>query len=187
MNNFSQVNPLNPGINYLRGNLPFAFFMNYADISTCIEQDLKEIVILGLITWSEIGKLYIQAKGPTIWLLRKDMGVFRKKEILQTDFEGKKILQGNTWRKKLLHGKKYLSRPIMLEKYLTTLYAKKKINHQRFGEKNSYQNQINHTPPPQKKANCRPLNKSVVWVVSNWKLLFARVRIVLFSITIFMF
>ena len=62
----------------------------YARASRCIEQDLKEIVILGLITWSEIGKLYIQAKGPTIWLLRKDMGVFRKKEILQTDFEGKK-------------------------------------------------------------------------------------------------
>ena len=28
---------------------------------------------------------------------------------------------------------------------------RKKINHQRFGEKNSYQNQINHTLPPQKR------------------------------------
>ena len=159
----------------------------YARASTCIEQDLKEIVILCLITWSEIGKLYIQAKGPTIWLLRKDMGVFRKKEILQTDFEGKKILQGNTWRKKLLHGKKYLSRPIMLEKYLTTLYAKKKNQSPEVWRKKFLPKSNQPYPSPPKKANCRPLNKSVVWVVSNWKLLFARVRIVLFSITIFMF
>ena len=57
------------------------------------------------------------------------MGDFRKKNILQTDFEGKKFLQGNIWRKKNLPRKRYLSWRIMLKKILTPLYVKKKFYH----------------------------------------------------------
>ena len=39
---------------------------------------------------------------------------------------------------------------IMLEKNLTLLYVKEKISKSRGLEKNSYPNQIIHTPPPQK-------------------------------------
>ena len=38
-------------------------------------------------------------EGPTIWLLRRSIGDFRKNN-LQTDFEEKKFLKGNTGRKK---------------------------------------------------------------------------------------
>ena len=44
-----------------------------------------------------------QTKGSTIPDFEGGMGDFRKKDVLQTDFEGKKFLQGNTWRKKFLH------------------------------------------------------------------------------------
>ena len=77
------------------------------------------------------------------------MGDFRKKNILQTDFEGKKILQGTTLQKKLpTDSKKYISKRTVLEKNLTVLlYVRKKISVTRvFGGKNSYPNQITHTP-----------------------------------------
>ena len=72
------------------------------------------------------------------------MGDFRKKNILQTDFEGKKILQGTTLQKKLPTD----SKRTVLEKNLTVLlYVRKKNSVTRvFGGKNSYPNQITHTP-----------------------------------------
>ena len=49
------------------------------------------------------------------------MGDFRKRIILEADFEGKNILQGNTWRKISCTEKKYLSSRIMLENNLIPL------------------------------------------------------------------
>lgn len=181
MNNFPQVNPLNPGINYLRGNLPFAFLWimhTYTHTSTCIEQDLKETVTLGLITWSEIGKLNIQAKGPTIWLLRKDMGVFRKNN--PTDwFRGEKILQGNTSRKKTP----------TLEKISSMAYNARKISYNFVcQEKKSITRGLEKKVLTKIKSIIPLHRKKGKWsAFSNWKPLFAPVQIVLFSVTIFMF
>ena len=41
---------------------PFVFFVSYAYICTCVRPHLKETVLWGNITWSEVGKQNIQAK-----------------------------------------------------------------------------------------------------------------------------
>ena len=40
----------------------FCFFINYAHICTCIRRNLKETILSGSITWSEMRKQNIQAK-----------------------------------------------------------------------------------------------------------------------------
>ena len=92
------------------------------------------------------------------------MGDFRKKNILQTDFEGKKILQGTTLQKKLpTDSKKYISKRTVLEKNLTVLlYVRKKILSPEFlGENILTQTKSpiplrTPSPIPSQKSNVRP-------------------------------
>ena len=50
----------------------------------------------------------------------------------------------------------------MLEENVTPLYVRKKIYHQKFGEKSSYTSQITHTP--RQKWNGRPLSATFLEV-----------------------
>ena len=50
----------------------------------------------------------------------------------------------------------------MLEENLTPLYVRKKIYHQKLGEKSSYPSQITHTP--RQKSNGRPLSATFLEV-----------------------
>ena len=70
--------------------------------------------------------------------------VISGKNILQTDFEGKKFLQGSTWWKNIFQGVQSWK-----NKSYTVICQEKILSP---GEKNSYQNQITHTPPPPSKV-----------------------------------
>ena len=105
------------------------------------------------------------SKGPTIWLLRVGMGDFRKKKQKQKQEQSNlrgKIFLRKYLRKKILHWKKYLSWRLMWKKsYTFACHGKKNLilSPEVWQEKNSYPNQITHTPPPPllQKSNGRSL------------------------------
>ena len=97
------------------------------------------------------------------WILRADfssfegfMGDFRKKNILQTDFERKKHAT-KFLEKQYPALKKLLLMTYNVEKNLTTLYVGQKISNSRGLGKNCYL-KITHTPLPHK----RPMVMSTI-------------------------
>ena len=76
-------------------------------------------------------------------------GDSRKKNILQTDFEGKKILQGNIWWKKILPWKKISFMAYNAGKNSYTLVCQeKKFYHQRFRKSKILTQTKSPLPPP---------------------------------------
>ena len=84
------------------------------------------------------------------------MGDFRKKNNLQTDFEGKKFLQGNTRRKKKSYTEKKSFTPYNPEKYYYIVVCQKKILSPEIrGQKILFPKPNNSYHP--EKSNGRPL------------------------------
>ena len=87
---------------------------------------------------------FLSIKRPTIWLLRGGgYGLFQRKISCRLISREKKILQVNTWRKNI-----HLSGRIMLKKPYTAVCLEIIILTEVWEKKNSYPNQIAHTPLP---------------------------------------
>ena len=94
-------------------------------------------------------------EGPTIWLLRRSIGDFRKNN-LQTDFEEKNSWKEIPGEKKFPLRKNDLSQPIILKNIITPLYVRKKILSPEVRGQKKFFPKPNNSYHPQR-SNGRPL------------------------------
>ena len=96
-------------------------------------------------------------EGPTIWLLRRSIGDFRKNNLLADWFRGKKILERKyRAKKKFPFRKNDLSQPIILKNIITPLYVRKKILSPEVRGQKKFFPKPNNSYHPQR-SNGRPL------------------------------